>query len=120
MRGKRLGTCQTTTIYYTFYTKCNRCNKMEYVTIKVPRKAIHLIREQQAEQTLEEGRKVTQGEVVLEALEERKINKPALPPRETQKSNTFWDIYGSIKGKGKKINHTKMIDEVVYGGVQHT
>lgn len=93
---------------------------MEYVTVKIPRKGIPIIRELQAEETLEEGRRVTQGEVIIEALEEKKAKQLAGKRHAEKKSYTFWELYGSIKGKGKKRNFTNEIDEVVYGDVDRT
>ena len=87
---------------------------MEYVTVKVPRKALPIIHELQAEETLEEGRKVSQAEVILEALEEKKAKKTHASKKKTY---SFWDIYGSIKG-GKKTNSSKDIDNVVYGPME--
>ena len=83
---------------------------MEYITVKIPRKAMPIITELQAHETLAEGRRVTQGEVVLEALEERKNRRLATE----KKKYTFNDFIGSIKG-GKKSNATKEIDDLLYG-----
>ncbi|GEM_PF-1914310 len=82
---------------------------MEYVTVKIPRKAMPIIVELQAEETLAEGRRVTQGEVVFDALRERAKKTVA-----KKKKYTMDDWIGSIKG-GPKTNVAKDLDDVLYG-----
>lgn len=87
---------------------------MEYITKKFPREISSDLRELTAEYTLAEGRKVTEGEIMIRAMREFKAK-----PISKKKKHTFWDLYGSLKG-GPKSNATQEIDDVVYGDVGRT
>lgn len=89
--------------------------KVEYelVTKKVPRRIIPVLRGLQAELVLEEGRRVTEAEVIGRAIQEL-----ARRPAQKKKKHSFFDI-PPMKG-GPKTNVAKDLDEVVYGDVNRS
>ena len=82
-----------------------------YITKKVPRAVVPVIRELQAELTLSEGRRVTEAEVIATAVNSF-AGRPVI-----MKKYSLRDLCGSIKG-GSKTNATRDLDRVVYGGVR--
>ncbi len=82
---------------------------MEYVTKKVPKDIVPAITELQAEYTLAEGRRVTEGEIIRRAVREL-----ARKPLASKKKYTLADLCGSVKG-GPRTNAAEDLDEVVYG-----
>ncbi|OIO24605.1 hypothetical protein AUJ14_05730 [Candidatus Micrarchaeota archaeon CG1_02_55_22] len=87
---------------------------MEYVTKKVPRRLVPVIHRLQAKRSLAEGRRVTEAEVIAEAVEECDRTYVA-----AKKKYLLKDLCGSLKG-GPKANATAELDDVVYGDVDKT
>ncbi len=85
---------------------------MEYITKKLPKGAAPVITELQAEYTLAEGRRVTEGEAIMRAL------RQAIQKKVVKKKYTLRDLSGSIKG-GPRTREEE-IDDVVYGDVDKT
>ncbi len=88
---------------------------MEYVTKKVPKHTAPLIRELAARCTLARGRRVTEAEVISEAVDDF-MQKPVQAKRV---KHSLMDLSGIITG-GPRTNSasSKAIDDVVYGDLK--
>lgn len=83
----------------------------EFISLRVPRSIMPKLHRLKAKLMLERERKVSDAEVVVDAIESKLKREPEF--RRTGGVN-LWDYAGFIKG-GKPSNAAVDVDEVLYG-----
>lgn len=86
----------------------------KFVTKKILRKSVPKIRQIQARRMLRLHRRVSEAEIIDEAinyLERKELRTP------TSAKHSILNICNFYKATGKKSNATEELDEVVYGSV---
>lgn len=83
----------------------------EFVSLRVPKKIMPKLYRLKAKLMLERERKVSDAEVVVDAIESKLMNEPEFYRKD---GVNIWDYVGFIKG-GKPSNAAVDVDEVLYG-----